>query len=329
MIDGVRTDVAGFFGRGGPQGRAIEVEAREQLRPGPLGRAAHAFFENGGRKLYVAATAADLAEIDEIALVAAPTDATMPTRQRVQVMRALLAHAEACRYRFALVDGPPQASAAEITAFRRQLDSSVGALYHPWITTAGSADPVPPSAAVAGLLARSSVHRAAGNQPLIGTTGLAGDSPRQPRELNQLGVNVLRRVRDGGVRTWGAHTMSTHEEWKYVHVRRYALFLERSLDEGTRWAVFEPNAEPLWSRVRRAVGDFLLEQWRGGALRGRRPDDAFFVRCDQTTMTDDDIHSGRLVCVIGVAPVRPAEYTIIRISQWTADREAAGDGHED
>jgi phage tail sheath protein FI len=143
------------------------------------------------------------------------------------------------------------------------------------------------------------------------------DTAQEP--LNQRGVNVIRRFAGRGIRVWGARTLSQDAEWKYVNVRRYMIYLEHSIDRGTRWVVFEPNDEKLWARVRQSIEAFLLAEWRGGALVGTRPNDAFFVRCDRTTMTQDDIDNGRLICQIGIAPIRPAEFVVFRIGQWTVE----------
>jgi hypothetical protein len=129
-------------------------------------------------------------------------------------------------------------------------------------------------------------------------------------------VNPLRRLPDGRTVLWGSRTLSGDPDWKYVSVRRYVLFLERSIDRGLQWTVFEPNGQALWNSVRRTVEDFLFNQFEAGALRGNEPSDAFFVRCDRTTMTQDDIDNGRLVCLVGVAPVHPAEFVIVRIGGW-------------
>lgn len=115
--------------------------------------------------------------------------------------------------------------------------------------------------------------------------------------------------------------ISADPEWKYINIRRYVAYLEQSIDQGTRWAVFEPNGEALWADVRRMIEDFLLNEWRSGALLGDKPEKAYFVRCDRTTMTQDDLDNGRLVILIGVAPLKPAEFVIFRIGQWTADRK--------
>ncbi len=142
--------------------------------------------------------------------------------------------------------------------------------------------------------------------------------------LNPRGVNCIRDFRsDGrGIRLWGARTMTSDPEWKYINVRRLFIFVEESIEQGTQWVVFEPNDEPLWAQVRRSIVNFLTRVWKSGALMGLTQDEAFFVKCDRTTMTQDDIDNGRLVCYIGIAPVKPAEFVIFRISQKTADAPA-------
>ena len=138
--------------------------------------------------------------------------------------------------------------------------------------------------------------------------------------LNPEGINCFRFFEGRGYRLWGARTISSDPEWKYVNLRRYFAYLEHSIDRGTQWAVFEPNGERLWANVRRTIEDFLFNEWQTGALLGDKPEKAFFVSCDRSTMTQNDLDNGRLVCLIGVAPLRPAEFVIFRIGQWTADR---------
>jgi uncharacterized protein len=137
--------------------------------------------------------------------------------------------------------------------------------------------------------------------------------------LNLRGVNAVRRFTDRGIRVWGARTLSADPEWKYVNVRRLFLFLEQSIDKGTQWVLFEPNGVPLWTKVRGQIENFLTELWRAGAFPGERPDKAFYVHCDQTTMTQADLDDGRLIVEIGFAPLRPAEFVIFRIGQWTCE----------
>jgi phage tail sheath protein FI len=132
-------------------------------------------------------------------------------------------------------------------------------------------------------------------------------------------VNCLRSFSGRGHRVWGGRTLSSDPEWKYVNVRRYFLYLEHSIDRSTHWAVFEPNGEALWANVRSAVEDFLFDEWRNGRLLGASVKEAYFVRCDRSTMTQNDLDNGRMVCVVGVAPLRPAEFVVFRVGQKTAD----------
>jgi uncharacterized protein len=140
--------------------------------------------------------------------------------------------------------------------------------------------------------------------------------------LNPEGINALRFFEGRGNRIWGARCMTSDPEWKYVNVRRFFIYLEHSLDKATQWAVFEPNNERLWRNIRETVEDFLYIQWRDGALIGAKPEDAYFVRCDRTTMAQNDLDNGRLICLVGVAPTKPAEFVIFRVGQWTADSKA-------
>ncbi|HEY0788056.1 MAG TPA: phage tail sheath subtilisin-like domain-containing protein, partial [Thermoanaerobaculia bacterium] len=308
--------------------------------------AVQAFFENGGLRAYVAPVdhprpddAASLhawrsalkvlEAIDEISIVAAP-GSSRSAATALPVARELISHAEAMRYRIAILDPMPKQSVSEMQAMRGAIDSSHAALYYPWITIF---DPVtqreisvPPSGAVAGIYARTDasrgVHKAPANEEVRGAVGLdplIGDA--QQEILDRIGVNCLRFLPGHGYRVWGARTTSSDPEWKYVNVRRYVAYLERSIERGTQWAVFEPNDEVLWKRIANAIADFLVTEWRRGGLLGDKPETAFFVRCDRSTMTQQDLDAGRLVVMIGVAPVRPAEFVIVRIGHWTADRK--------
>ena len=181
---------------------------------------------------------------------------------------------------------------------------------------------------MAGIYARTDiergVHKAPANEVIRGAVDLEFPVPKGNQDiLNPRGVNCARDFRsDGrGIRLWGARTMSSNGEWKYINVRRLFLYVEESIDEGTQWVVFEPNDEPLWARVRRSVTGFLRGVHRSGALMGTTEDEAFFVKCDRTTMTQDDIDNGRLICYIGIAPVKPAEFVIFRISQKTIEAQ--------
>lgn len=250
-------------------------------------------------------------------------------------MDNLVGHCERLRYRMAIVDPPKDSSISEVREFRAQFDTKYAALYYPWVRIVdptrrpdpGGPTPMlnlPPSGYVAGIYARSDVergvHKAPANEVVLGidrfTTNVTFD---RQSVLNPEGVNALRFFEGRANRVWGARLMSSDPEWKYVNVRRLFIYLEHSIDKSTQWAVFEPNNEGLWANIRQTVESFLLSVWRTGALMGTRPEEAFFVRCDRTTMTQNDLDNGRLICLIGVAPTYPAEFVIFRIGQWTAD----------
>jgi uncharacterized protein len=277
-----------------------------------------------------------LAEIDDIAIVALPDGGTYADLTLAeQAADRLINHAQRLKYRIAVVDPPAESSLNQVRAFRGRFDSKYAALYYPWIEIldplqrlAQGAPPqtiaLPPSGFVCGIYARSDiergVHKAPANEVVMGLTQFEMNinKPRQ-EVLNPEGINALRFFEGRGSRVWGARTISSDPEWKYVNVRRLFIYLEHSIDKATQWAVFEPNNERLWANIRRTVEDFLLVQWRNGALIGETPEKAYFVRCDRTTMTQNDLDNGRLICLIGVAPTKPAEFVIFRIGQWTGD----------
>jgi hypothetical protein len=265
-----------------------------------------------------------LGEIDEIAVVALPDAGALADPDECRAATsALIAHAETLRYRIAVVDSPSGASIDDVRRFREQFDSSYAALYHPWVAV--DAGPLlPPCGFISGVYARTDaekgVHKAPANEELRSVTKLAATLTDADQDiLSHAAINALRFFPQRGHLVWGARTISADPDWKYVNVRRLVIFLEHSIDRGTQWASFEPNGDPLWTSIRSSVENFLLTQWRSGALVGQTPAEAFFVRCDRTTMTQNDLDNGRLVCLVGVAPVRPAEFVIFRIGQWTAD----------
>jgi len=277
-----------------------------------------------------------LGEIDDIAIVAAPDSATLATEdESFDAVQRVVMHAEKYRYRIAVVDAPEGSSINEVRRFRGRFDSKYAALYHPWIEifdplqrpTQGRPPDrlmLPPSGFVTGIYARSDiergVHKAPANEVVRGLTRFEANINKARQEvLNPEGINALRFFEGRGNRVWGARTLSSDPEWKYVNVRRLFIFIEHSIDKHTQWAVFEPNNERLWQNIRFTVEDFLYVLWRDGALLGEKPDQAFFVRCDRTTMTQNDLDNGRLICLIGIAPVKPAEFVIFRIGQWTGD----------
>lgn len=267
-------------------------------------------------------------DIEDISIVAAPGLAGLDLSGAKSGILALQSHVERMRYRVAVVDSRKGQSIGEVRQFRAGFDSKHMAFYYPWVKVL---DPVtrkeialPPSGFVAGIYARNDIDRgvwkAPANEVVNGALGFELMLNRAQQEvLNPEGINCFRYFEGRGMRLWGARTMSSDPEWKYVNVRRYFAYLERSIDLGTQWAVFEPNGERLWANVRRTIEDFLLNEWQMGALLGDKPEKAYFVRCDRSTMTQNDLDNGRLVCLIGVAPLKPAEFVIFRIGQWTAD----------
>jgi phage tail sheath protein FI len=272
-----------------------------------------------------------LEDIDDISIVAAPGSSrgyNDNPDQAHAIINGLITHAQKMRYRIAVIDAGDKMTIAQVRVMRAQFDSSWAAFYYPWIEIL---DPItnqeklmPPSGFVAGIYARNDVLRAVYKAPANEVVNLAIGFERllnkgQQEVLNPEGVNCFRFFPGRGYRLWGARTMSSDSEWKYVNLRRYFAFLEHSIDRGTQWAVFEPNGEALWANVRRTIDDFLFDQWQNGALLGDKPEKSYFVRCDRSTMTQNDLDNGRLVCLIGVAPLRPAEFVIFRIGQWTAD----------
>jgi phage tail sheath protein FI len=265
----------------------------------------------------------------------------IPGRVSTLLQGELIVHCELMRYRMAVLDSLPGqpgtvtgAALPEVQAQRQQFDTRYAALYYPWLQLPDPfpADPtvpgeiaVPPSGHVLGIYARTDVrrgvHKAPANEVLGGILGLQRSLAKAEQDVlnpSPMNINVLRDFREQGrgLRVWGARIITSDTEWKYVPVRRLFIFVERSLEIGLQWVVFEPNDEPLWARVRRSIGDFLRTIWRNGGLQGASPEEAYFVKCDRSTMTQADIDNGRLIVEIGIAPVKPAEFVIIRIFQW-------------
>ncbi len=286
---------------------------------------------------------AGLETIDEISILCVPDEVHPGLAgggQQGQIRNAIVNQCERLQDRFAVLQ--VESGAGNVTAIQPTIDTTYAAIYYPWIRVFNPLNQdtvlIPPGGHVTGIYARvdveRGVHKAPANEVVRGivTEDLPGN--RRPLEyhitrgehdiLNPRGVNVTRDFRaDGrGIRVWGARTLSSDAQWRYVNVRRLFIFIEESIDEGTQWVVFEPNFEPTWARVRRSITAFLNSVWRSGALVGNTPDEAFFVKCDRTTMSQDDIDNGRLICLIGVAPVKPAEFVIFRISQKTAESDA-------
>ena len=270
-----------------------------------------------------------LTGVDDISIVAAPGQAGQ------LVQNALLTHCELMRYRIAVLDSAPNARLADVQAQRQLYDSTRGALYYPWLEIS---DPfgrpadrlaVPPSGHVCGAFALTDtergVHKAPANVVVRNILGLQATLTTGEQEiLNPRGINVIRDFSALGraKRIWGARTISSDTEWIYVPVRRLFLFVEKSIERGMQFAVFEPNDSFLWATIERSLGNFLTSVWRSGALVGATPQEAFFIEVGPSTMTQADIDAGRLIVRVGIAPVKPAEFVIFRISQKTAGATA-------
>ncbi|MDZ7754052.1 MAG: phage tail sheath subtilisin-like domain-containing protein [Gammaproteobacteria bacterium] len=276
----------------------------------------------------------ELGRVDDISIVAAPGYASFADREGIQ--GALIGHAETRKaYRFAVLDARQGILPTEALTDKSVVDSSYAAMYYPWIVVSNPlARPddvsipreitLPPSGFICGIYARNdiarSVAKSPGNEVVRGALRFERNISHAEQELlNPRGVNCLRFFSGRGYRLWGSRTASSDPEWKYIGPRRYFLFLEHSIDRSTQWAVFENNGPELWANVREAVTSFLYNEWRSGNLLGNTPEEAFFVRCDRSTMTQNDLDNGRLICLIGVAVLKPAEFVIFRIGQKTAE----------
>ncbi|MGZ6874657.1 MAG: phage tail sheath family protein [Blastococcus sp.] len=320
-----------------------------------LAHAVYGFFNNGGSRCWVARVAAPAPSgdhpdapdvdtvavssvtaaletfkaIDEIAVVAVPGATTD------DVQNAVLDHCENphLQDRFAVLDGRRTTEATRDAVQGGTRDSSYGAIYHPWLQVydpvSNARLTVPPSGYVAGVFARvdteRGVHKAPANEVIRGALDVVTAVSREDQAgLNPEDINVIRRF-GGNVTIFGARTLAGKEdpEWRYVSVRRLFLFLRDSINAGVQWTVFEPNDAALWGKLRRNVGAFLTNVWRSGALVGATPQEAFFVRCDETLNPPEVQALGQVVVEIGVAVVRPAEFVIFRISQWAGPAAAA------
>lgn len=244
-----------------------------------------------------------------------------------EVMVSLVAHCENLKSRFAVLDMPKDAvKVKELVEYRSMIDSTYAAMYHPWLQVFDRSTNrpgfIPPSGAVMGVYSRTDltrgVHKAPANET-VACTGLKVNYTKAEQDLvNPEGVNLIRALPGQGIRIWGARTASSNSSFRYVNVRRLFIFVEESIKANTNWVVFEPNDTTLWSRVSISLTSFLEGLWRAGMLVGESAGEAFFVNIGPDTMTPDDIQNGKLICEIGIAPSRPAEFVIFRVSQNTA-----------
>lgn len=325
-VTGRDMSVAAFLGIStGVLGRVTSLLEFEQNydRGGPLWLAARAYFAEGGRTLWIAPVLewtpvaiddalAALGPIDEISTVAAPfAPAAMAAAK-------LAADAAARRDRIALLDADAASTQAALLAFRSMFDTSFAALYAPWVFS--GTDLIPPSPFIAGVLSKTTPHKAPAGLALVSATALEREISKGEQDvLNPEGVNAIRSFPGRGILVWGGRTLSRNNEWKYVNVRRYFIYVERSVEKSIQWVVFEPNVANTWLRVLTAIQNFLTMEWHGGALQGVKSEEAFFVKCGLgQTMTQDDVDAGRLIVLIGVAMLKPAEFAILRVTALTA-----------
>ncbi|HEU0086218.1 MAG TPA: phage tail sheath family protein [Pseudonocardiaceae bacterium] len=276
-----------------------------------------------------------LEAVDEITMLAVPDLMSAYQQgaidaegvQAVQI--AMIAHCELMGDRIAILDPPPSLNPQQIKEWRVDTagyDSKYAALYYPWPKvfdpSTGTNIFVPPSGHMAGIWARNDdtrgVHKAPANEVIRGAIALETQITKAEHDqLNPVGVNCLRSFPGRGIRVWGARTLSSDPAWRYLNVRRLFNYLEESILDGTQWVVFEPNDDALWARIRRTISAFLVMEWRKGALFGLTPDEAFYVKCDRETNPAEGIDAGQVVCEVGVAPVKPAEFVIFRLAQFS------------
>jgi phage tail sheath protein FI len=307
-----------------PEEPPAPAPAPEQLRPDDyVGDAADRTGFSG------------LEAIDEVTMVAVPDlmaayekgAIDLESVQAVQL--AMIAHCELMGDRVAILDPPPGLSPQQIKEWRVDgagYDSKFATLYWPWVKVhdpaSGTNKFVPPSGYMAGVWARSDdtrgVHKAPANEVVRGAISLQTQITKAEHDLlNPVGINCIRSFPGRGVRVWGARTLSSDASWRYLNVRRLFNYLEESILMGTQWVVFEPNDPALWSRIRRTLSAFLINEWRKGSLFGLTPDEAFYVKCDEETNPAESIDAGMVVCQIGVAPVKPAEFVVFQLSQFS------------
>lgn len=274
-----------------------------------------------------------LEAVDEVTMVAVPDLMSAYQRGAIDlegvqaVHQAIITHCELMGDRMAILDPPPGLGPQKIKEWRMDeagYDSRYAALYWPWIKVfdpaSGKNTLIPPSGHMAGVWARNDdtrgVHKAPANEVVRGAIALEMQLTKPEQDLlNPIGINCIRAFPGRGIRVWGARTLSSDAEWRYLNVRRLFNYLEESILNGTQWVVFEPNDDALWARIRRTISAFLVNEWRKGALFGLTPNEAFYVRCDRETNPAEAIDAGQVTCEIGVAPVKPAEFVIFRLAQ--------------
>jgi uncharacterized protein len=350
VLEGKKQTVLAFKNNKPPKFVVLELEEASLDKAMPREQEQPLMIE---KKLLEAPTASDfrgdvserkgvegLEVLDDVTMLVVPDLMTTMPGEKLNldmvkaVQSMMIAHCERMGDRVAILDAPPDLTPQEVKKWRMDIagfDSSYAAMYYPWVKVMDPAteQPVnmPSSGHVAGLWARNDntrgVHKAPANEVLQGVIGLAYQVTKGEQDtLNPIGVNCVRAFPGRGIRVWGARTLSSDPAWRYINVRRLFNYVEKSIEGGTQWVVFEPNNRKLWARVSRDVSAFLRMVWRDGALFGSAPSEAFYVKCDDELNPPESRDLGRLIIEIGMAPVKPAEFVIFRISQW------AGPGSE-
>ncbi len=286
--------------------------------------AVEGFFANCGQRCYIcrvssgdyASALAKLEAVEEISIIYSPNAQAV-----AGLADAIIGHCERLKNRFAIFDSIKGQTPTNIT---KPLASSYAALYYPWIAVkqngAGQTYLVPPGGHIVGIYAHTDVergvHKAPANVLVQGAVGLEYAVTKSEQDnLNPEGINCIRNFEGRGILVWGARTLSSDPEYKYISVRRLLIYLEQSVKKGTAWVAFEPNNEVTWAKVKVQIQTFLTQSWKNGMLLGSTQQEAYFVRCDKTTMTQNDLDNGRLNVLIGVAVTKPAEYVILRVNQ--------------
>ena len=306
---------------GNPEGETRNIFPIQMLTGGQDGDEVNVEDYKGNENEDIPTGLAAFLVQDDISIVCVPNENGI-----AGLTDAIVGHCERMRDRFAILQAKEDAGEiGSLYPAEGKLDSKYAAFYYPWVKIN---DPmtntpmlIPSGGHIAGIYARSDtergVHKAPANERVRGATDVQFNVTKGEQEvLNPRGVNCIRSFTGRGILVWGARTISTDPLWKYVNVRRLFLFLEKSIERSTQWVVFEPNNERLWARVKQSVSDFLMQVWKDGALMGTTPEEAFFVKCDETTMTPNEIETGKLIILVGVAPARPAEFVIFRLAQW-------------
>jgi phage tail sheath protein FI len=327
MTHGVR----GFFDNGGRTAYIVNITPEGGLDPAPDDYIGQQGTKERGLRALERIDDADLLVAPDLMFQYGRSVAFQEESRVLAVQRAMLEHCEKLRDRFCLLDPLPGHGLSQALEWRRQFDSSHASFYFPFIKVRRGEEvlaPIPPSGHIAGMIARNDklegVHRAPANQPLEGLVDVAQRVRKRERDhAFENRVNTLVPFIGRGIRIWGARTLSSDAAFAQINVRRLFILVRRSVEKYAQWVVFEPNEPALWKKIARTIDVFLADLWKEGALVGATQDEAYYVKCDEETNPAEARDAGELVCEIGIAPVKPAEFIVVRIHQWTRERTDA------